>query len=295
VPRLRSITRLPQPAKAQAILLSVKRRVERPAFFICETIRPAVLDQQHSRRVIMRFSDVLAPALTAVVATAICASSASAARDDGPQTTRSFPVGSFRSVELAGSDDVHVVRGNRQGVTASGPSGVLDRLDIRVENGALKINRRRSGWTMSWGSSRGAVVTVTTPGIEAAALAGSGNMRIDQISGGAFKGSVAGSGKLILPSVRVGTVALNLAGSGNINAAGAVRSARLSVGGSGDLIAPGLVSQTADVSVNGSGSAQVVARGRASLSLAGSGDIMVRGTTNCAISKAGSGDARCIP
>lgn len=239
----------------------------------------------------MRYLVVLAPALFI----AACGSSANAARDDGPQTTRRFPVGAFRSVELAGSDDVHVVPGNRQGVTASGPAGVLDRLDIRVEGGSLKISRRKSGWSMSWGSSRGAVITVTTPGINAAALAGSGNMRIDQVSGGAFRGSLAGSGKLIMPSVRVGTLALNLAGSGDISAAGSAQNAKLSVGGSGNLIAPRLVSQTADISVSGSGSAQTAARGRASLSVAGSGNITVRGTTNCAISKVGSGDARCIP
>jgi hypothetical protein len=239
----------------------------------------------------MRHFVILAPAL----AIAACGSNASAAHDDGSQITRNFPVGSFRAVELAGSDNVHVVRGDRVDVVASGPASVIDRLDIRVEGNTLKINRKHGGWTMNWGSSRGAVVTVTTPGIDAAALVGSGNLTVDHVSGGSFKGSLAGSGKLILADVRVTNVALNLAGSGDLSASGVVQNAKMAVGGSGNLSAAGLVSQTVDISVSGSGNAQGAARGHASLSIAGSGNITVKGTTNCAISKTGSGDARCLP
>jgi hypothetical protein len=232
--------------------------------------------------------------LTPIIALAACGSHADAA-DDSAQTTRNFPVGAFSAVELSGSDNVHVVSGKQDSVSATGPSGVLDRLDIHVEGNRLKITRKRSGWNMNWGRSRGAVITVTTPGIDAAALAGSGNLTVDRAGGTAFKGSLAGSGKLLLSDVRVTDLTLDLAGSGDLSASGATQNANLSVGGSGDIAAENLVSQTAKISLSGSGNVQTSAKTSATISIAGSGNVTVKGTTNCQISKVGSGDARCLP
>jgi hypothetical protein len=232
------------------------------------------------------------PVLLAPVVMLAAYGSHAQAANDGP---RNFPVSEFRSVELAGSDDVHVVRGNRVSVTATGPSEVLDRLDIHVEGNSLKISRKRTGWSMGWGSGRGAVITVTTPGISAAKLAGSGNLTVDHVAGAAFKGDVAGSGKMLLGDVRVPSLTLSLAGSGDLSAAGVARYAELSIGGSGHIAAANLVSQVAKISLSGSGNAQVGARERATISIAGSGNVTVKGTTNCQISKVGSGGARCLP
>jgi hypothetical protein len=232
--------------------------------------------------------------LTPILTLAACGSHANAA-GNGPQTTRNFSVGAFQSVELAGSDDVHVVSGKQASVVAFGPSAVLDRLDIHIEGGALKISRKRSGWHMGWSTSRGAVVTVTTSGIDAAALAGSGNLTVERVTRDSFKGSVAGSGELRLGEVHAAKLTLDVGGSGNISASGTASDASLFIGGSGDIVAPNLVTQTARVSVGGSGNAQLTARTSATISLAGSGNVTVKGTTNCQISKVGSGDARCLP
>ncbi|MDB5701646.1 MAG: hypothetical protein JWL66_1845 [Sphingomonadales bacterium] len=235
----------------------------------------------------MRYPVLLAP----LVLLAAYGSHAEAA-NEGP---RNFPVPGFSAVELAGSDNVHVARGNQVRVTATGPSEVLDRLDIHVEGDRLKISRKRSGWHMGWSSSRGAVITVITPGISAATLAGSGNMLVDYVGGTAFRGNVAGSGKLLLANVRVPTLTLDLAGSGDLSAAGVTRDVSLSIGGSGNIRAANLTGQVARISLSGSGNAQVGARVRAAISIAGSGNVTVKGTTNCQISKVGSGDARCVP
>jgi hypothetical protein len=238
----------------------------------------------------MRRLVLLAP----VFVLASCGSHADA-EGHGPQTTRSFPVGAFSSVELAGSDDVRVVRGPQASVTATGPSNVLDRLDIHVEGSQLKISRKSSGWHLGSISSRGAVITVTTPGIDAAALAGSGNLNVDRATGNAFKGSLAGSGNFRIGDVRVFNLTLELAGSGDLTAAGETQNAALNLGGSGNIAAANLVSQTAKIAVGGSGDVELAAKTSATISVAGSGNVKVKGTTNCQISKIGSGDVRCLP
>jgi len=232
---------------------------------------------------------------TPLIVLAACGTSNGASRGDGPATTRSFAVGAFDSVELAGSDSVRVVTGAKAGVVASGPAAVLDKLDIRVEGNTLTIGRHRKGWRMGFDKSPGATITVTTPGIKAAAVAGSGDMTIDRAVGDAFAGSLAGSGNLDIANVLVRDIAFEIAGSGDLRAAGKAQAATLEIAGSGNIDADRLVSQTADISIAGSGNARVTAKGSAKISIAGSGDATVKGTGNCTVSKVGSGDGRCEP
>src|SRR5688500_1979017 len=59
---------------------------------------------------------------------------------------RSFQVGEFQAVSLEGAQDVVVTVGGAPSVRAEGDAEQIERLDIRVENGTLKIGTRREGW-----------------------------------------------------------------------------------------------------------------------------------------------------
>ena len=207
--------------------------------------------------------------------------------------SRTFTVGAFDSVSLAGSDDVHVVRGPAVAVVASGPQTVLDKLDIHVAGSTLNIGRKRDMWGTGWSAGRGAVITVTVPAIVAASVAGSGDMSVDRVDGSKFEGTVAGSGALQLEALAVQTAKLTIGGSGNLVAAGTAGDSDLSVGGSGSLDVRKLLSRTATVSIGGSGNVRAAASETATISIAGSGDATVTGTDKCTISKVGSGEARC--
>ncbi len=214
-----------------------------------------------------------------------------AAPGGGVVTTRTFPVGGFDAVALQGADNVKVVTGPTVGVVASGPSEQIDKLDIRVEGAALKVGRKREYWSMNWG--KGVTVTVMTPDIVKAAVAGSGNMSVDRVRGDKFEGAIGGSGDLDLADVQVASVTLSLAGSGDVRVTGTAQSAALSVAGSGNIDAAKLASQTADISIAGSGNVQASASKSAKMSLIGSGDARVKGTTDCAVASIGPGKGRC--
>ena len=91
----------------------------------------------------------------------------------GAQGQRSFEVGAFQSVSLEGSHDVVVTVGGAPSVRAEGSQEVLDRLDIRVENGALRIGTERGNWYW-FGRSGHVTVYVTAPALQAASIGGSG-------------------------------------------------------------------------------------------------------------------------
>lgn len=233
--------------------------------------------------------------LLPALALAACNAASSAADMDSHSgsiaSQRSFDVGAFQSVALGGSNNVIVHVGGAPSVRAEGPAEALDRLDIRVEHGVLEIGQKHD-W--DWSSHKGATIYVTTPALEGATIGGSGNMRIDSVSGQRFAVSIGGSGDMEVGTLKVEDASFSVAGSGNVKAAGATGKIRISLVGSGDVDAGALDARNADVSVAGSGDAVVRASDNATLSLMGSGDIIVHGTAKCSISKMGSGDARCV-
>lgn len=225
---------------------------------------------------------------------AACTEGNSEPRENATPATRNFATGAFESVSLEGPDAVRVVRGSPASVVASGRTDVLDRLDIRVEGGALKIGRKReNGWRMDYRDDNGATIVVTTPLLRGASVAGSGNMDVDRGEAPEFAASVAGSGDLSIGTVTARQADLSLAGSGDLRIAGRAERVELSIAGSGNADASRLAGATASVSIAGSGNARVAARQSADVSIVGSGDVDIAGTRNCKVSKLGSGEVRC--
>ncbi|HEV2865469.1 MAG TPA: head GIN domain-containing protein [Allosphingosinicella sp.] len=224
---------------------------------------------------------------------ACTASSGSDRHEARPTAQRSFEVAGFDSIELTGSHDVVVSVGAAPSVRAEGDAEALQLLEVEVEGGRLRIgSRNRGGW--SWAGSAGRVtVHVTVPSLREAAVAGSGDVRIDRVEGPSFLAAIDGSGDLEVQTLRVEQATFSIAGSGNVRAAGAAGRAAISVAGSGDLDLTGLDTRAAEVRVMGAGDAQVRATQSASVTLMGSGDVTVTGGARCSIEKHGSGDVRC--
>lgn len=235
--------------------------------------------------------------LMPVLAVAACSAGAQegervAAR--GEAGSRTFEVGDFDAVELAGPHDVIVRVGGAPSVRAEGDAEALEELEVRMDGSTLEVGtRRRGGMGIGFRKSRAARIYVTVPALRAAGVAGSGNLRIDRVEGESFDGSLAGSGELIVDALRVGRAEFSVAGSGDIRAAGAAEAVEVGIAGSGDVDLSGLQVRTADVNVMGSGDVRLNATDTADVSIMGSGDVAVTGGARCSVSKSGSGDVTC--
>ena len=240
----------------------------------------------------MRFLMILA-ALPLVA----CGSVSAGGRDGeavaptGAGAARSFAVSDFTGVKLAGADDVDVTVGGAFSVRADGPAEELDKLDIRKDGSTLKIGRKRN--MAGWSKGKGVTIHVTMPAIQAASLAGSGNLTVDRVQAQDFDGNLSGSGDLKLGRVSATTASFNIAGSGAIGASGEVGALKIAIAGSGNVEAPALKASEAEVSIAGSGSVAAEVNGPASISIMGSGDVTLGGKPQCETSKMGSGDVRC--
>jgi hypothetical protein len=228
------------------------------------------------------------------LALAACNMAADAQEGGGERTARNFQVDDFEGVALAGSQNVVVAVGGPTTVRAEGDAETIDRLDIRVEDGRLRVGMKRQDWSMGWTRERSPVtIYVTTPRLVSAAVAGSGDMRIDRVEGERFTASIAGSGDMGIDALRVGHADFSVAGSGDIRAAGSASRMKASIAGSGDIRIEGLRTREAEVSVVGSGDVSAFASETADVSIMGSGNVTMAGGARCSVSKRGSGDLRC--
>lgn len=231
------------------------------------------------------------------------ATACSASADDGAgklsgvSGSRSFDVKGFNSVSLRGPDNVIVQVGKAVSVKAVGDTAILDRLEMEVVDGELRVGRKhRNGIQLGWGRNSGAVVTVTLPVLTGASVAGSGDMDVDHAEAPAFAASVAGSGSLKVGALQTGSLKASIAGSGDATfGGGTAADANLSIAGSGNLDAARLAAKTADISIAGSGDVKAGVSDRANVSILGSGDVDIIGDARCKVSKMGSGDVRCAP
>ncbi len=242
--------------------------------------------------ILARITALCALAGAALAAIAVQQAAGAAERGDAPPVPLA-ELRDFSSIAAAGPDDVLVTHGARYAVQVEGDPRAIERLDIYVEDNVLHVERKRrrgEGWSEH---DKGATIRVTLPALRHAVLAGSGNMRIDEMGGEKIEAIVSGSGNLSIARIDARVARLALAGSGNLSARGKAGSADVSIAGSGDVLAEQLASETASISIAGSGNASVGASRQARVSILGSGDATVKGTTNCQVSRLGSGTMRC--
>lgn len=246
---------------------------------------------------------ILLPALFAVAACSANGGNAESADgiggDDialsGKSGTRSFNVSGFDAIALLGPDNVTVKVGAAESVTASGDQALLDRLEVDVKDGRLRIGRQRKNGFLNGSNGKGAVdFTVTLPALRAASLAGSGNMKIDSAKAAEFSAEIAGSGTLDIGALEAETAKMSIAGSGDVKIAkGGASAADFNIAGSGNVDASGFTTRTSRISIAGSGDAKTNVTDQAKVSIMGSGDVVITGGAQCTVSKIGSGEVRC--
>jgi len=239
---------------------------------------------------------MLRPLVAIVAASALAGCQVHAHEGGGATVSRSYSIGNFQQIEVAGPFDVEVRTGANPSVSARGSEKLLERTVVEVQGDKLVIRPENdhSWFNFGWGRHGKASFAVTVPQLSGATIAGSGDIRVDKVSGQNFEGTVAGSGGIDVAAMNVQQLKLSIAGSGGVKAGtGAAQSAKYDIAGSGDIDAGAVQAQDLKVSIAGSGGVKAHSRGTADVSIMGSGDVDVAGGAKCNVSKAGSGSVRC--
>lgn len=91
--------------------------------------------------------------------------------------TRSYDVEAFTAVKAATGVRVDIIVGPAQSISADGPDGEMDRLQIISKGGQLSIKRKnKKGLGWNWGDSTNFTVTITVPELTAIDVSSGANV-----------------------------------------------------------------------------------------------------------------------
>lgn len=206
---------------------------------------------------------------------------------NGERATEARTLADFTRVESAGSVDVSIERGEAFEVVVSIDSNLLAELSTLVVDGTLVIRSDKDFEDIVAGPH----VRVTLPGLRAATLSGSGEVRVATPgSGEPVTLNLSGSGRMLFDGTAPETT-VHLSGSGDVDLVGESDRVALILDGSGDIDASALRASEGRLKLDGSGSIRANVEGAARVDLSGSGDIYLYGAPQLtSLSIDGSGE-----
>lgn len=207
--------------------------------------------------------------------------------------TRDFHVGSFDRVASSGPWDIRIHTGKGPSVHAEGPRDRLDRLQIEVAGGELRIGSKPGNWFSFGVHSQRTVIDVTLPMLAALTVSGPGNVAVDRVEHPRFVTRLSGPADIAIAQLETQDLAIDLSGPGNITLAGRAGRATVNLSGPGDVRGKALTVGDTDIHLAGPGDIRLDVHGNATGSLSGPGDIVLTGKPHCAIHKTGPGSIRC--
>jgi hypothetical protein len=207
---------------------------------------------------------------------------------------RSYSVTDFDRVEVDGPYQVALSTGGPSSAKASGDRQAIDRLDVNVQGGTLRIRPNPSAWGGFPGARSGtATITLTTRSLRAATVNGAGVLTIDKARAMQFDIAVIGSGQAKVSGIDADSLRAALLGSGSLLLAGKTKTLRAEVHGSGSLDAAALTAADAVVVSDTAGPIKVNAARSANVTSNGLGDVDVAGSAACTVKQIGSGRVHC--
>ena len=210
-------------------------------------------------------------------------------KGNGNFTTITRTTSDYDGIKCSGSFDYVLVKGTEGKITLEGESNLLEYIITEVKNNKLVV-KVENNVNLRTTSNKEIKITIPFQDINEVSMAGSGNLTSkDVITSNDLKVAMAGSGKVKL-NVKANNIESSMAGSGNLTLSGSTNSLEADIAGSGDFNGFGLEANETDVSVAGSGDAEVVSNKSLKARVAGSGDIRYKGNPEKEDTKvAGSG------
>ncbi len=213
-------------------------------------------------------------------------------KGNGNITTITRTTNNYDGIKCAGNMDFILVNGNEGNITIEGEENLLDYIVTEVKGNNLVV-KVKNGKSLK--PSRGNSIKITIPfkDISKVSLAGSGDLwNEDPINSSNLDVSLAGSGDIVL-NINTSYTKGAVAGSGDLKLKGSTNNLVVKVAGSGDFHGFDLNSNNTEVSVAGSGGAEVVSNESITAKVAGSGDVVYKGNPGKEDTKvAGSGSIR---
>jgi hypothetical protein len=208
---------------------------------------------------------------------------------------RRYSVTDFDRIQVEGPFEVTLTTGRSGSATATGDVRAIDRLSLEVQGRTLRIRPNRSAWGGFPGEAGGGPlkIAVTTHGLRAASVNGSGSIAIDGAKGLRFDLTVRGSGHIGIAKVEADNLSVGLLGSGKIVLAGKAKELVATISGAGNLEAAGLTADEAKLTADTAGDISLGVRRDVEIIVTGQGDTHIVGRPSCRVKSLSSGRVVC--
>lgn len=194
----------------------------------------------------------------------------------------------FETIEISSDFDVKIISSPDYRVSYTADENLMQYIIIDQKGDRLRISSKNS---VNLKPSRKIEVKVYGNSFGKVELTGSGSVRSEGVleNDNKIEVIIAGSGDTNL-QIKTPDTRVRIGGSGKVILEGKTRNAKINIAGSGDYLAENLLSENVDVSIAGSGNAEVFASVDLKINIAGTGDVAYRGNpTNIKKNIAGSG------
>jgi hypothetical protein len=178
--------------------------------------------------------------------------SGNAVQGTGPVQIEVRELPAFTAVELRTIAEVEIQAGEKHRCTVTAQENLLPLIGTEIAGETLRISPKES-----YSGSQPVKITIETPAIR--------------------KASLAGSGSISLPKVSEDTLVLEISGSGDIRATGKVGRLSATISGAGNIRAQDLESENGVVRILGAGNADVWVGKELEAEINGAGNIFYRG------------------
>jgi hypothetical protein len=216
-----------------------------------------------------------------------------AASADQP-VTESRQIGDFSTIEASGGYTIYLSQDSTVSLRLEGDKNDLAKIVTKVENGKLII-KHKPGIRLFSFDRDDISVYIGFKDINSIEISSS-NKVVGQ-KPLRFKDlaiDVSGSGEIVM-DLQAAKVDADLSGSGNLRLKGAADALIVDVSGSGDIKCLDLKAKKVELSISGSGDAEVNAADELKVEVSGSGDVKYRGNpAKVSQSVSGSGSIRKI-
>ncbi|MDX1908316.1 MAG: head GIN domain-containing protein [Bacteroidia bacterium] len=231
----------------------------------------------------------LALALTGLLATS-CVDEQLCVNGNGTVATDTLALETISGIEVRGNANLYISQGTTQEVIVKTDENLLDRVEATIENGVLVLDLKGCAYSYDLD----VYVTFSEP-IKSIKVSGSGDVYGDAALTAAdeLDLNITGSGSMTL-ELEGKNINSRISGSGDLILKGKAETHILRVTGSGDLSGYGLFTQNTDISVSGSGKAEILVEGGSlDVEISGSGSVYYKGSP-AAINTRISGSGRLV-
>ncbi len=231
-------------------------------------------------------------------------------RGSGKVVSETRPVSGFTSVAVMCAGDVKITQGDTDSLVIEAEDNILPLLVSEVNNGQLVLKTKPN---TSYNTTRPVRFTITVKDLWQISSSASGDVQAGDIKTSTLDLALSGSADVTLGSVQATSVSVEanasgtaslaslqanllsveINGSGNVEIkGGAATQSTVNMHSSGNFTAPNLESQTAVVTVSGSGTATLWAKTSLTATLSGSGNVDYFGSPAVSQNVSGSGRVR---